>query len=187
MSERHINTNTDGDVQASNAIVSLRQPLVHENDIAALLDLLQELGHAQLQLATLLGASDEQPDVQLHHAFAQQPLWKGRAIRRHASHDGVGQALCNGRLAHTGLAQQDGVVFRAATEDLDHAMNLGGASDDGVGALGLGFCTQVTAKLLQCLLALPFPTRRSVAGRLRDDGVQTLVWHSDLSHCHSSE
>ena len=44
-------------------------------------------------------------------------------------HDPQGQALGDRRLAHARLADQHGIVFRAAGEHLDHAADLGIAAD----------------------------------------------------------
>jgi hypothetical protein len=52
---------------------------------------------------------------------------RGRRRRRCA-----GEALDDGGLADAGLADQDGVVLRAAREDLHHAADLLVAADDGV-------------------------------------------------------
>jgi len=46
--------------------------------------------------------------------------------------DLLGEALGDGGLADPGLADEDGIVLGAAAEDLDDALDLAAASDDGV-------------------------------------------------------
>mmetsp|Transcript_2298 Transcript_2298/g.5759 ORF Transcript_2298/g.5759 Transcript_2298/m.5759 type:complete len:319 (-) Transcript_2298:222-1178(-) len=48
------------------------------------------------------------------------------------AHDGACEALRDGRLAHAGLTQQDGVVLGAARQDLRHALDLLLAAKDRV-------------------------------------------------------
>ena len=55
-------------------------------------------------------------------------------------------------LPDAGLADQDGVVLRAAREHLDHAPDLLVAADDGVELAALGGLGQVAAVLLERLV-----------------------------------
>ena len=88
--------------------------------------------------------------------------------------DALGQALGDRRLAHAGLADQDGVVLRAAREDLDRAADLVVAADDRVELALLGRLGQVAPELLQRL--------HLVLGRLVGD----LVRPADLVDARST-
>ena len=87
-------------------------------------------------------------------------------------HDAYSQAFGDGRLAHAWLANQDGVVFLAAAEDLGNAFQLAFAAHDGVEAVFLGGFGEVAAEVVQhgCLAL-------DVAGLLR----LLLLW-SDVVH-----
>src|SRR5690606_15519371 len=105
-----------------------RVDLVDEQD-----DLAPGVGHvlddgleAVLELAPVLRARDERAHVEREDALALEPL--GHV----ALDDADGEALGDGRLARARLADQHGVVLRAAGEDLEHAADLLVAPDDGV-------------------------------------------------------
>ena len=94
-----------------------------------------------------------------------------------------GEALDDGGLADAGLADQHGVVLRAAREDLHHALDLGLAADHRVElALG-GLLRQVAAELVEQLRALRLLARRARgallaaagAGEHADDLVADLL------------
>ena len=55
-----------------------------------------------------------------------------------ARDDALGEALDDGGLPDAGLAQKDGVVLGAAAEDLDEALDLVDAADDGIEGVFLG-------------------------------------------------
>ena len=71
-----------------------------------------------------------------------------------AGDDALGEALDDGGLADAGLADQHGVVLRAAREDLDDAADLVVAADDRVELAVLGVLREVAAELLQRLVLL---------------------------------
>ena len=87
------------------------------------------------------------------------------------SGNALGQALGNGRLAHTGLTNQNGVVLGAAGKDLDDPLDLLFTADDGVQLAPGGSLRQIpvnSAKVLAFLLSsrwdtgiLPFAAARS--------------------------
>ena len=99
--------------------------LVYEEDDAAVrvLDLLEHGLEAVLKLAAVLGAGHEGGHVELHDVLVADG---GRDV---AVDDTLGQALDDGGLTHTGLADEHGVVLGAAGEDLDGATNLLHAAD----------------------------------------------------------
>src|ERR671928_194286 len=70
-------------------------------------------------------------------------------LRDVAGDDALGEALDDRRLADAGLADQHGVVLRAAAEDLDDAADLLVAADDRVELALLGLLGQVAAVLLE--------------------------------------
>ena len=64
-------------------------------------------------------------------------------------HDAYSQAFGNGRLAHARFANQNGVVFLAATEDLGNALQLAFAAHNGVEAVLFGGRGEVAAEVVQ--------------------------------------
>ena len=105
-----------------------RVQLVEEqHDLAAgVLDLLEDGLQALLELAAILRAGEQRADVQRDDAPVAQRLGDV------AGDDALGEALDDRGLADAGLADQDGVVLRAAAEDLDDAADLVVAADDRV-------------------------------------------------------
>ena len=131
-----------------------------EDDVLRLPDLIHHGFDAFLKLAAVFGACDHQSEVQRDHALVAQDL-------RHVSGgDFLRQAFHDGGFAHTGLADEHGIVFRAAAEDLDHAGDLLGAADDGIELTFDGDLGQIAAKGLQSgrLLAFALLFGRCVAG-----------------------
>ena len=119
-----------------------------ENDVAALGDLLHHLLQALLELTAVLRAGHESGKVERVDLLVLQEL--GHLVRG----DPRREALDDGRLADTGLADEDGVVLLAAREDLHHALDLGLTTDDGV-ELALGrHLGQVAAELVEQLRVL---------------------------------
>ena len=93
---------------------------------AGVLDLLQHRLQALLELAAVLRAGEQRADVQRDDAPVAQRLGDV------AGDDALGEALDDRGLADAGLADEDGVVLRAAAEDLDDAADLVVAADDRV-------------------------------------------------------
>ena len=119
-----------------------------ENDVAALGDLLHHLLEALLELTAILRAGHERGQVERVDLLVLEQL------RHLVRGDPRGEALDDGGLADTGLADQDGVVLLAAREDLHHALDLGLAADDGV-ELALGrHLRQVAPELVEQLRVL---------------------------------
>ena len=121
-----------------------------EHDPAVgVLDLLEHGLEPLLELAAELGACDERPQVQAHHSLPAQ------AVGHIAAHDALGEALDDGGLAHTRLADEDGVVLGPTGEDLDDATDLLVAPHHRVELAGTRGSGQVDAVLLQRLVG-PF-------------------------------
>ena len=119
-----------------------------QDDVAALGDLLHHLLEALLEFAAVLGARDERRQVERVDLLALQQLGDvgvGDPLR---------ESLDDGGLADAGLADEHGVVLRAAGQDLHDPLDLGLATDDRVElALG-GELGQVATELVQQLRGL---------------------------------
>src|SRR5438093_12592154 len=148
-----------------------------QDDVAALGDLLHHLLEALLELTAVLRACNEGGQVERVDLLVLQEL--GNLVRR----DPRREAFDDGGLADAGLADQHGVVLRAARQDLHHALDLGLTADDGVElALG-GLLGQVATELVEELGALRLlagsggPTLLAAAGtgQHADDLVANLV------------
>ena len=139
-----------------------RVELVDEEDDAArrLLDLVRDGLESLLELAAVLRAGEERADVERDHAAVAE------RVGHVAVDDALGEALDDRGLADAGLADQDGVVLRAAREHLDHAADLLVAADDGVELLRLGLGGEVAAELLERLRHLLGVRRGDAAGAL---------------------
>ena len=133
--------------------------LVDEDDGAALVgsDVLEHGLQAFLELAPVLGASQQRGHVQRQHALVLQ------RIGHLAVDDALSQPLDDGGLAHAGLADQHGVVLGATLQDLDGATDLVVTADDRVELARTGPLGQVQRVFLQ-RFALAF-------GILRFDGL----------------
>ena len=118
-----------------------RVQLVDEEDrVVRVAELLDDLLEALLELAAVLGAGDERPDVEGQDALVEQRL--GHV----AADDPMGQALGDRGLADARLADQGGVVLRAAGQDLDDPLDLLLAADDRVELAGPGGLREVDAR-----------------------------------------
>ena len=113
-----------------------------QHAVAGVLDLLDDLLQALLELTAVLRARDQRADVQREQALALQRL------RHVAGHDALGQAFDDRRLADAGLADEDRVVLGAAREDLDQPLDLAAAADDRVELAGARGCRQVDTQLV---------------------------------------
>ncbi len=123
--------------------------LVDEEDdfSVGLLDLLHDGLEALFELAAKLGAGDESADVQGKDALVLEVLGNVPAG------DALGKPLHDGGLADACLADDDGVVLRAAIEDLHHPADFDVASDDGVELPFTGELREVGGVLLERLVA----------------------------------
>ena len=147
-----------------------RVQLVEEqHDLAAgVLDLLEHGLQALLELAAVLRAGEQRADVERDDAAVAQRLGDV------AGDDALGEALDDRGLADAGLADEDGVVLRAAAEDLDDAADLVVAADDGVEAAVAGGLGEVAAVLRERLHLL--------LGRLVGDAVRAADLGERLQH-----
>src|SRR5581483_1072536 len=121
-----------------------RVQLVDEqDDVVRVTELLDDLLEALLELAAVLRARDERPDVEREHALALQRL--GHVTL----HDAVREALGDGGLADARLSDERRVVLGAAAQDLDDALDLLLAADDRIELLRLGHRGEVHAELIE--------------------------------------
>ena len=122
--------------------------LVDEQDhVPGCLHLAQQALDPLLKLAAELGARHQTGEVQ------QIDLLVLQADGHIALGNALGDALGNGRLAHTGFADEAGVVLLAAAQDLDGAVDLPVAADDIIQLPLPGFAGQVLAVGIQKLAA----------------------------------
>ena len=117
-----------------------------EDDLAVgVFDLLEQGLEAIFELAAILGSGDHAGEVEGDDALVFEDLGDI------ALDDAAGEALDDGGLADAGFADEDGVVFGAAGEDLDDAANLFVAADDGVELALAGEVGEVFGVLLEGL------------------------------------
>src|SRR4029453_6852647 len=95
-----------------------RVELVDEqDDVAAGLDLLEDLFYALPEVTAVAGSGDERAQVERVDVLALERL------RHLAADDRLRQALDDCRLADAGLADQDRVVLGPPREDLHHTLD----------------------------------------------------------------
>ena len=114
-----------------------------ENHVGRLFQLVHHGLHALLKLAAVLGAGHQRSQIQRHHALIEQ----------HAANflldDAQGEAFGDGRFAHTGLPDENGVVLFAAAQDLGHALNFLFTAHDGVKLVFLRHFGEVAAEVVE--------------------------------------
>ena len=111
-------------------------------------DLLEHGLEALLELAPVLGAGHQGPDVE-----GDDPLVL-ESLGHVAGHHPLGQTFGDGGLAHAWLADEHGVVLGAAAEHLDDPADLVVAADDRVELAPAGQIGEVAAEALQGLVLL---------------------------------
>ena len=124
---------------------------VDEQDDAALVGrhFLQHGLEPFLELAAVLGAGQQAGHVEHQHTLVLQ------ALGHLAVDDALRQALDDGRLAHAGLADEDGIVLAAPLQHLDGAADLVVTADHGV-ELALARAVGEVERVLLQRLALAF-------------------------------
>ncbi len=114
-----------------------------DNEVVALLNLLQQRLDALLKLSAVFRAGHEARHVEADDALAEE---HGRAL---ALCDELCQSFHDGTLAHAGLADEDGVVLLAAAQYLQDALNLALTPHDGVQLVFDGSRCQVGREVVQ--------------------------------------
>ncbi len=89
-------------------------------------DFFQHRFEPVLELAAVLRARYQRREIERHDALGLEDF------RHVAGDDPLGETLDDGRLAHSRLADQNWIVFRAPRENLHHAPNLFITADDGI-------------------------------------------------------
>jgi hypothetical protein len=118
--------------------------LVDEHDdVRVLGELLHDRLEALFELPAILGAGDDQRDVE-----RQDPL-VGEEVRHVAVDDFLRETFHDRGLADAGLADEHRVVLRAAAEHLLHALELIVAADERIELVLHGRFRQVAAELGQ--------------------------------------
>src|SRR5205814_6583518 len=92
---------------------------------------------ALLEFTAVLCAGDERAEVKRNEAFVLE------AVGNVARHDAPGQSLDDGGFANARLADEHGIVLRAARQHLDAPANLSVATNDRVELVLLGQSGQV--------------------------------------------
>jgi hypothetical protein len=151
--------------------------LVDEEDEIALrvLDLVQDGLQPLLELAAVLRAREQPADVERPDALALE------ALRHVAGDDALREPFDDRRLAGARLADQHGIVLRAARQHLDDAADLLVAADDRVELALLRRLRQVAAELAQRLVR-PLRVLRgdALAAAHRLDLLQERVARDDV-------
>jgi hypothetical protein len=118
--------------------------LVDEHDdVRVLGELLHDRLEALFELPAVLGAGDDQRDVEGENALVREE------VRHVAVDDLLRQAFDDGGLADSRFADQDGVVLGAAAEDLLHALELVVAPDERIELVLHRRFGQIAAELRQ--------------------------------------
>ena len=123
------------------------QLINEENDAAVAFDLVNESLDALFKLAAVLRTGDHARKVKRQKTLVHQLL------RHIGKHDLLGKSFGDGRLAHARLADEHGVVLRAAREDLDGAVDLLIAPDHGIQLSLTRHRGQIAGKLRETLAA----------------------------------
>ena len=113
-----------------------------------LLELLHDGLQPLLEVAAVAGAGEQRAHVEREDGGA------GEHVRGLAVDDLLGEALGDGGLAHAGVAHQQRVVLAPAAEDLDRALDLMLAPDEGVDVALAGLDVEVDAVLAERRLLL---------------------------------
>ena len=152
--------------------------LVDEHDdVRVLGQLLHDRLEALFELTAVLRAGDDQRDVEREDALV------GEEVRHVAVDDLLREPFDDGGLADAGLADEHGVVLRAAAEHLLHALELDVAADQRIELVLHRRFGQVAAELGEQRRFLDARQRRLLVEQLDDvlaDGVEAHpLFHED--------
>merc|ERR1712100_101851 len=89
-----------------------------EDHVACRLDLLHDFFEAFLKFTAVLRSSDQKSDVEGQNTLLFKDIGDVTLL------NALGKAFCDGGLADTGLADQNWIVFRSATKDLNHTIDF---------------------------------------------------------------
>ena len=146
-----------------------------DDDVAARTDLLRDLLQALLEVTAIAGPRDERTQVERVDLLVLQRL--GDVILD----DRLREALDDGGLADAGLADEDGVVLRAARQDLHDALDFLLAPDDGIELVVARGLREVVSELVEHRRAALGGLALLLAGTGRDArGLLALVPREQL-------
>ncbi len=118
-----------------------------ENDLALrVFDFFQHGFEAVFEFAAIFRAGEHRAKVERDDALVLQ------SFGHIAGDDALRQAFDDGGLADAGLADEHGIVLRAAREHLDDAADFFVASDDGIELAAAGLLGQITGISFQRLV-----------------------------------
>ena len=109
-------------------------------------DFFQDGLEAVFEFAAIFRSGEHGAEIERDHAFVLEHF--GHV----AGNDALGEAFDDGGLAHAGFADEHGIIFRAARENLDHAADFFVASDDGVELAAAGLLGQVAGIAFESLI-----------------------------------
>src|SRR5262249_29622451 len=115
----------------------------HQHHIAGLTNFVHDFFQALFKFAAVLRAGDEQSDVELNDFLVHQN------VRHIGIGDANSQTFGDGGFAYAGFADEHRVVFRAATENLNDALDFLFAADHRIEPSFLRRLRQVDAKLVE--------------------------------------
>ncbi len=138
----------------------------NQYDIMLGLGLVNNSLHTGLKLASELGAGHNACQIQKVDLLIQE---LGRYL---AFHNAESQPLGDGRLAHAGLTQKNGVVFGSAVKNLHNPFNFLVTAYNPINASRLGLFIKVGPKVIQML---PGRLGRGLGGLISDLGIGALV------------
>ena len=122
-----------------------------EDDVAASADFLEDLLQAFFEVTAVARAGDQRAHIEAVDLLVLD------GFGHVAGNDCLGETFDNGGLTDARLADQNGVVLRAAREDLHDALHLSAAANHRVELVFAGSLGEVAAKLLEdcgvCLAA----------------------------------
>ena len=98
---------------------------------------------ALFELAAIFCAGDDQRKIESENALV------GQERRNFAVGDALRQSFDDGGLAYAGLADQHGIILRAAAQNLDDALDFAFAADQRIELAVHGGLGQVAGKLAQ--------------------------------------
>ena len=116
----------------------------------ATLEFRQQAFETLLEIAAIFGAGQQRAQVQrVHHGLLQH-------TRHRLVFDELGQALGNRCFAHPALADQQRVVLAPARQDLNNALDLRSAADQGIDTPGTRFLIEIGGEGVQRILGVFF-------------------------------
>src|SRR5690606_11711461 len=111
--------------------------------VVVLLELPQQVPEPLFEFAAVLGAGHQAGHVEGDDAFA------GQRPRHVSAHDALREGFDDGGFAHTGVADEDGVVLRSPPQDFQGLFDFGLPAHHGVEFSGAGLFGQVQPVLVQ--------------------------------------